>query len=461
MRRFLSVATVALTLSLLVANGVAAAPLPPSKAKINWRQFEGQSITVLMVAHPWQKAVEPLIPQFEKLTGIKVNVVVQAEDLFWDRSQLGMSSPNPPFDVTYLAMGINGLTAYKNGWLEPLDEYLNNPKLTDKNWFEFDDFFPADVAGFRMPKPDQGKVYGIPMAGEVYLNFYRKDLFKQHGIDVRKLKTMDDWLKAVKSLNLDTNKDGKTDIYGATIRGANAGIIDELNAMVADYWGDAPYQTDRFVYFDENWRPRFTDPRIVAAFATWGELMKNSAPGVTSFDWYECTTQFAQGRAATYWADASLFASIFEDPKQSAVVGKVGYAPLPATKNGHNTALFTWGLAIPARSKHKGPAWLFIQWATSQAIDLEVSQKTFASPRKSTWDNPTFKKALPEGLGEAVAASLAVARPSIMYVDAADKVILRMLDALHAIALGTPAEKAMQKLQDEATQIVKEAGLYK
>ncbi|MBO8127508.1 MAG: sugar ABC transporter substrate-binding protein [Firmicutes bacterium] len=433
----------------------------PEAANINWRQFEGETIRVLFVAHPWQQAIEPLIPEFEKLTGINVEVEVVAEDLFWDRSTLGLSSDNPPFDLTFLCLGPQGSGAYNNGWIQSFEPYLNDPTLTDKEWFKLDDFYPGYLAGFRLPKPDKGELYALPMAGEVYMNFYRKDLFEKAGINVAELHDMDDWLAAVEALNIDENGDGRIDIYGATIRGADAGIIDELNAMVKNYWGDAPYETDRFVYYKKDWTPRFTDKRIKEAFAAWAKLMRNSAPGVTAFSWYEATTQFAQGKAATYWADASLFAPLFEDPSKSKIAGKVGYAPLPPSKNGHGTALFSWGLAIPAKSQHKKAAYLFAQWATSPSIDMEVGKHTWAATRQSTWQSPEFQAVLPEGFGEAVADSLSIAVPSIIYLSSGPEVIMRMIDALHLLYQGNDLDQVMTNLNQEVTNILKRDGFIK
>ena len=53
--------------------GFAQAPPAEYKNGINWRAYQGQTINVLFSAHPWQEAITPFIPEFEALTGIKVN----------------------------------------------------------------------------------------------------------------------------------------------------------------------------------------------------------------------------------------------------------------------------------------------------------------------------------------------------------------------------------------------------
>lgn len=440
----------------LLAFSQAQAAEPPEKAKIDWQQFKGQSIELFLVKHPWTEAIEPFLPEFEKLSGIKLNLTTVAEDAYWDKSQLGLASTKPPFDVFFLSMGLNGYTAYQNKWLAKLNDVFDNPKLTDKAWYQYEDFSPAAASAFHLPDPSSPDMYGVPMSTEVYMFFYRKDLFQENNIDVASLTTMDQWLEALRKLKLPEGT------YPASLRGGGLGILDELNAVVANSWGNAPYPKDRFVYFDDKWAPRFTDPKVKDGFADWAELMKMSAPGVTSFDWYEATTQFAQGKAATFGPDASLFASIFLDPKQSTVADKVGFKALPAgSADGARTAMWSWGLSIPERSEKKDAAWLFVQWATSPYIAARVGEKTMASARQSTWADPDYQKKLPEGFGAAVGDSLKVAQPSIMYLASADQVVQGMLDALHAIYQGTPVDDAMQELQDKATEVVTQAGLYK
>lgn len=46
------------------------------QAKINWRQAAGQSLTVGLNKHPFTESLLPLIPEFERLTGIKVEYLI-------------------------------------------------------------------------------------------------------------------------------------------------------------------------------------------------------------------------------------------------------------------------------------------------------------------------------------------------------------------------------------------------
>ena len=49
---------------------------------VDWRQFEGKHIDIGLVRHPMTDSILPLIPEFEKLTGIDVGFEVLSEVQF-------------------------------------------------------------------------------------------------------------------------------------------------------------------------------------------------------------------------------------------------------------------------------------------------------------------------------------------------------------------------------------------
>ena len=75
--------------SILKGLGAAGAALPPlamlprssfaqdaaapyANAAIDWKQFAGQTITLAGAIHPWSNAINQVLPDFTKLTGISV-----------------------------------------------------------------------------------------------------------------------------------------------------------------------------------------------------------------------------------------------------------------------------------------------------------------------------------------------------------------------------------------------------
>ena len=74
-------------------------------------------------------------------------------------------------------------------WILPLDGFLNDPKLTDRSWFNLEDFYPALIAANRWNGKigsgvGEGPLYSIPVLEESYIVAYRKDIFDQYNIKV-------------------------------------------------------------------------------------------------------------------------------------------------------------------------------------------------------------------------------------------------------------------------------------
>ena len=116
-------------------------------------------------------------------------------------------------------------------------------------------------------------------------------------------------------------------------------------------------------------------------------------PGSVGFNWNECQTTFSQGRAAMWW-DGIGFSAPLVDPKASKVVGKVGFAPVPRGPKAQNSCTFIDAIGIPAASKNKTAAWLYVQWATSKTMFpnwLRVGAGT--PPRASSYGDQEIVKA--------------------------------------------------------------------
>lgn len=430
----------------------ASSETPEAEDASGEKPYAGQTINVLLNSHPWQEGAEKMFAQFEKETGITVNATVLGEDVYWDRVSLGLSSDTPPFDVFMLSPNMTGYTGYTNGWIASLDEFINDPEKTSED-YNFDDIYPYVVDGFRFPDQN-GEIYGIPLSMETYMMFYRKDIFEEQNIDVDSLKTMDDWMAALDQLDANLKDQG---IAAAVIRGQDPTMPDELLAAVYNNWGDRDYLAQKMFYFDEDWNTQFLDPAVVEGFKTWAKLVSMGPTGSTSFTWYDCTTQFAEGNAATYWFDASLFASIFEDPEQSQVVGNVGYKAIPPTATGNGTTHWAWGLGITEKSKVKDAAWQFVQWATSKEVEMATAEGTYGPVRASTWDD--MKDTFGTEFCEAVDASLNMSVPGYMYFNGSGEVGGRIIDAVIRMSQGEDADKVMQWLDNEAATIISNEGL--
>ena len=144
---------------------------PYQQARINWRQAEGETITVAVIPASYFENLITITPQFEALTGVKVRYEKVPPGQIRQKSILDLSSKTGTYATSATDPMYYPLYA-GNKWVDPLDRYLDDPKLTDPAWFNYDDLLKA----WREADSVDGKPYGIPYDGEVTVQVYRKDL---------------------------------------------------------------------------------------------------------------------------------------------------------------------------------------------------------------------------------------------------------------------------------------------
>ena len=95
-----------------------------------------------------------------------------------------------------------------NGWIDPLDDFLGDASLTDPAWFDADDIIPS----WREAASSDGKLYGVPYDGEATVQFYRKDVYDQHGL--KGAETFDEYVANAAAIHDPQNR-----LWGAALRG--------------------------------------------------------------------------------------------------------------------------------------------------------------------------------------------------------------------------------------------------
>jgi len=87
---------------------------------------QGTEIRFLMNKHPFTTFIEPKVPEFEKLTGIKVVMEVFPEDQYRNKRTIELNAGGK-LDGYMIMPGQDELYYWKAGWLQPLDDYIKNP----------------------------------------------------------------------------------------------------------------------------------------------------------------------------------------------------------------------------------------------------------------------------------------------------------------------------------------------
>lgn len=100
-----------------------------------------------------------------------------------------------------------------NDLLEPLDDYI-------ANWADKDQINDNLYETMRSAGGDE-HIYVMPWNTQVLYVYYRPSMFEAAGISVPT--TYEEFLEACAKLTVDTDGDGKTDVYGFGMRGASGG----------------------------------------------------------------------------------------------------------------------------------------------------------------------------------------------------------------------------------------------
>lgn len=361
---------------------------PYKSAKIDWRQAAGESITVAVIPASYFDNLISLESQFKALTGIDIRFEKIPPAQIRQKSVIDLTSKTGIY-ATHAADPMYYSLYAANKWADPLETFLNDASLTDKNWFNADDIFPA----WRGANSVDGKLYGMPYDGEVTIQVYRKDLYQAKGL--KPADTLEDYLKNAAAVHAPDDR-----VWGAALRGvAGAGQNMYIYPSLFREFGGEWFKGGKLVV---------NGPEAEAALAYYVELMRKYAPKAASnWNWPDIADAFSQGTLGSY-IDAHSSASVINNPDKSRVIGKVAYARWPKGPSGKRvSSIWNWGFPINSAlsDKKKKATWLFIQWAASAETQARTAHK-FAGPTKrsganraSVWKDAEYVKLL-NGFGD-------------------------------------------------------------
>ncbi|MFE1175767.1 ABC transporter substrate-binding protein [Streptomyces sp. NPDC058773] len=334
------------------------------------------TLTVAIVANPQMRDMERLTPEFERShPGIRVRYVTLPENAARQKITESVATGSREFDVVMISNYETPMWA-GNGWLTDLQP------LADRT----PDYDPGDFIGpVRTSLSYRGHLYSVPFYGESSFLMYRKDLFAAQRLTMPAHPT---WRQvAAFARRLHAPRQGRA---GICLRGAPGWgeVLAPLNTVINTFGGR---------WYDLRWRARLTSPAVRRAVGFYVGLVRRAGePAAATAGFTECATVFAQGNAAL-WYDATSAAGLLEDPADSKVVGKVGYAAAPVEKKAWSGWLYSWSLGIPRTTVHRDAAWKFLAWATSRDYIRLVGRRLGWSrvppgSRESTYALPQYRK---------------------------------------------------------------------
>ncbi len=426
------------------------APTVQANGDLDWMQFAGSEITILMPEHPVLDGMRSVMDEFEAATGITVNVEALAENLYFDRMEVALRADEGVMDVYMVPMDSTAFTQWSNGLIHPLSPFINDDHMTAAD-YDFADFPAGFTQATQYPPGDMdAQDYAIPVSFEAYTLFWNQDIIDEY-LDGEIPDTMGGLIEAAHSIS---EASGGT-VAGAVMRGIRSHtIMDTVTGMVFNNWGEAEMNLPHNVWFDGDWSaPQLTDERVTAGLSHYAGLMSAGPINVQALDWSDASLLFQQGRAG-FFLDASLFGPGFEDPEASAVAGKTGYAVMPPVEAGGAswTGHWMWGIGIPANAQNPEAAWYFIQWMTSKAVEPVIGAYHGGAARVSTWDKAEYVDALNPLYVDTVLEAMQTSRTTVVFREGWSEYALVIVDAIQDMYGGmAPADataKAQQRILD-------------
>ena len=256
----------------------------------------GTSVAERKVVNVWhtetnplsRKAVANIVERFEKL---HPDIKVEAEALAWGdlegKIMAALAAGSPP-ELSH-GQPITCAALQAKGLLLPLDDVVKHIG-EDNIWDQIK----------RVGKYGD-HYFGLVHAAGTSLLIYRKDLAKQKGLE--NPKTWKDLLHNAKELTLDTDKDGKTDIYGLTIPGDNLFINILLGELTKANGG---------ILFDDKNRPQFTSKCMIEILEFMKELTNYLPPGWEGHGYRETFANMYGAKAAMMYQGYGRGASLIE-----------------------------------------------------------------------------------------------------------------------------------------------------
>ncbi len=337
-----------------------------------YADYEGTTLVVNFPAHPHYDAVMEVIPAFTEETGIEVEVDQLQYLKMREKQTLELTKSEGDYDLIAYVVFSKADYVYADQ-LENLARYFMNPKLADPAYDAGDliDGYVQNigVAGGSkgyLPGPT-GSLYGIPFGSETSILGYRKDIFEKHGLDVPA--TYDEMLElACKIPELEPGMGGLSSRAASGHHASHAFLL-----HLAPLGGRI---------FDDQWIPIVNNEAGVKAAEALKTIVDCGPEGAQTFGFAEAGAAFLNGDTAMF-LDSTVFAGKVDNPDESQVVGKVGWAMHPeGVRRGSQTGGF--GIGIPKNAENKEAAFLLMQWLTSKRADKMIALEGGNPSRFST-----------------------------------------------------------------------------
>jgi len=398
----------------------------------------------------WQ---QPLIPQFTKLTGIKVTYDAFPQDVMQNKVTAAQEVKSSDFAMYEEPESLTPGYVALHG-VAPIGAWIKNSKLTPASY---------DLSG--MPS---GAVAQCTVGGQQYCfptdtdpgpeMFYNTAMFKAAGLMPPKT-----WAQVLTDANKLTTKAHS----GICIRGAVSSPNGYPVLLMLPYflpWA-ANYKGE---YLNANWKPLFDTPQAVTWADEYATLMQKDTPaGVSSFSFAQCYQAFNTGQTAMFWDDSTLGNYMYTkslDPKEYKNFG-IDEIPCPPW-NQSCLLEAPWGMFVNANANasQQLSAYMLMEWLTSPSVQIEAlnqSKNPAVASRPATTayaiKQGAARYGVPASLLSAIGYASGHVEPNAIPTTAAFPIIQATLFTTlsQLIAAQITPKQALSQLQSQMTAQLK------
>jgi multiple sugar transport system substrate-binding protein len=449
-----------------------AAEAPPALDVVKWESppsFGNVTINVVGDAGHNLKPYEFWKSDFEK-AGINIQITEVPFEGVYEKEKTEFVAGTGAFDVvTFYPAYIGDFAG--NGYLEPLDDYMKKDPagVWDPNASDVLTPFWELYCKFG------GKVYALPIDGDILMLMYRKDLienpdeqaaFKEkYGKDLKAPETWDDWLQIGEFF---TRKKGDT-LAGQTLDRDFYGSAEFAKRGFSFAWFVNRWAAFGEPYFDEAMKPQVNSPNAVKALQNMVDSLKNAPPDVLGYGYDELRDAFIKSNVAmvVQWTDVPKKGA---DPTQSEIAGKIGVGRVPGwAVDGEvvHRAMMPVGrvVAVAADSKNKEAAyWVAKHVSYDRSLEDVSTSLTGLDPYRTThFSNPQAYTMFPtqdeaQAYLKGVEAAMADGYPEIFIPGAAQYEDSLDLHVNKALAGQETPQQALDAVAVEWEQITDRLG---
>ncbi|MFJ7728546.1 ABC transporter substrate-binding protein [Neobacillus sp. NPDC097160] len=302
------------------------------------KKDEVKEISVIARSGTYYNTLAKVAPEFEKETGIKVNLQEVGRDGYLQKVSTQLLGQGDSTDVILMLNNYIGQFG-EGGQFEPLDSYMKKAN------FNLDHVIPAVAESVRYKK----KVYAMPLDTSTHFLFYRKDLIPNPP------KTWEEYKEVAKKFTKSQNPDSPTE-FGTTFQGKRGET--QPKEWYQYFWAMGGE------ILDKNNKPTLNSESGVEALTFVVDNLRKEKivpPDATTYEFPEVLSAFQNEKVAMAVEWNTAYPQMADANTSPKVSDKFAIADVPGGK----PFIHTWTLAINSNSKRKEAAFKFISWLSS------------------------------------------------------------------------------------------------